>query len=66
MISILRHDNDPLCFKILAVSTDTGEEYTLDLVERDLMELTEGESDILQFEEPKQLIEMIIANLNLI
>lgn len=36
-----------MCFKILAVSTDTGEEYTLDLAERDLMELTEGENHIL-------------------
>lgn len=31
VISVLRHKNDPLSFKILAVSSDLGKEYILDM-----------------------------------
>lgn len=42
-----------------------GEEYILDLDGRDLIELTEGRTSLLEASEPGELIDCIIENLNI-
>lgn len=68
VISVLRHRQDPLNFKIIAASANSslGEEFILDLQARDLFELTEGHHAILETNEPSQLIDTIIENLTII
>jgi hypothetical protein len=51
-VSVLRHLIDPLSFKIIASSADSGEEFILDLQARDLIELTEGRTHMLEASEP--------------
>jgi hypothetical protein len=65
VISVLRHKFDPLKFKIIAASADQAEEYILDLQSRDLFELTEGKNQILELNEPTELVENLIDNLTI-
>jgi hypothetical protein len=65
VVSVLRHLKDPLSFKIIASSTEMGEEFILDLAARDLIELTEGRTHLLEASEPSELIDCIIDNLNI-
>ena len=65
MVSVLRHRRDPMSFKVIASSQDMGEEFILDLDSRDLIELTEGHTALLEASEPTELIECIIENLNI-
>ena len=65
VVSVLRHKRDPMSFKVIAASQDMGEEYILDLDSRDLIELTEGNTALLEASEPTELIECIIDNLNI-
>ncbi|CDW76064.1 UNKNOWN [Stylonychia lemnae] len=66
MVSILRHNYDALAIKIFAMNFETGEEYILDLGKSDIFELTDGQNYILEQNEPTQLIQLILHNLNLI
>jgi hypothetical protein len=70
VVSVLRHKTDPLSFKIIAAgashSSQEGQEYILDLQQRDLFELTEGNHTLLEISEPGLLIDLIIENLSLI
>lgn len=43
----MRHRQNPLIFKIIAINFEVGEEYILDLFEKDIYELTEGKVNIL-------------------
>jgi hypothetical protein len=52
-----------MSFKIIAASQDMGDEYILDLDGRDLIELTEGRTSLLEASEPDELIDCIIENL---
>lgn len=64
-MSVLRHKSDPMSFKLIAVSQENGEEFILDLDGKDLIELTEGRTALLEASEPSELIDVIIENLNL-
>ena len=64
VVSVLRHKRDPMSFKVIAASQDMGEEYILDLDARDLIELTEGQTALLEASEPTELIDCIIENMN--
>jgi hypothetical protein len=65
VVSVLRHQSNPLSFKVLAASTDLGEEFILDLNSRDLFELTEGKHTMLEVSEPEPLIKAIVENLTI-
>eukprot|EP00347_Sterkiella_histriomuscorum_P013376 403364949 len=66
LLSVLRHTSDALAFKLIAMNFHNGEEYILDLSERDLFELTEGKNDLLMRNEPKELLDIMVANLVII
>ena len=51
-MSVLRHKLNPLSFKVIATSSGLGEEYILDLHDKDIFELTEGRNTILEISEP--------------
>lgn len=40
-MSILRHQNKYANFKVIAMNLEYGEEYILDLEERDILEMSE-------------------------
>lgn len=65
VVTVLRHKRDPMSFKVIAASQDMGEEYILDLDSRDLIELTEGQTALLEASEPSELIDCVIDNLNI-
>ena len=48
MVTVLRHKKDALSFKVIAINFEEGDEYVLDLNDRDLFEMTEGNTYLLE------------------
>lgn len=63
VVSVLRHKFDPLKFKMIASSADQAEEYILDMQARDLFEITEGKAQMLEVNEPIEVVDTLIDNL---
>lgn len=66
VISIFRHKEKPMIFKIIAFNLELREEFMIELSEYDIYELVEGNQQILRNLEPDALVKKIITNLNLI
>jgi hypothetical protein len=66
IVSVLRHKQNPLIFKVIAFNLERREEYMMELNESDVYELVEGDQQILRNVEPDELIQKITTNLNLI
>ena len=66
IVSVLRHKQNPLIFKIIAFNLELREEFMMELNESDVYELVEGNQQILKNVEPDELIQKITTNLNLI
>jgi hypothetical protein len=65
VVSVLRHRNDPLSIMVIATSTNLVEEYILELLAKDLFEITEGQTWKLEASEPMALVDLIIENLTI-
>lgn len=66
VINLMRSTINPYCFIVVILNLETGEEYCLELDEKDVMQITEGDRGLLEDADPLDLNGMIIDNLELI
>lgn len=62
----MRHRTDPFVFMVIAVNAQTGEEYVLELNQKDIRTLAEGDLSLIEHDDAIAVQETILLNLVLL